>query len=123
MLLCLPPLPPPALTRQGYQGRPCVRPRPRPPPLTLSPYPPLHSGKDIKAVPASGPAPAILRFEDWLTIVPDYERLTTVMEADPVMTKKLGGSLVGVEKAGSRGCTSYPNQCPSFLLSLPSEIA
>ena len=100
--------------------------RPSPPPPSSAhpvPHPPLHSGKDINAVPASGPAPAILRFEDWLTIVPDYERLTTVMEADPVMTKKLGGSLVGVEKAGSRGCTSYPNQCPSFLLSSPSEIA
>eukprot|EP00195_Chlamydomonas_chlamydogama_P009547 CAMPEP_0202895500 /NCGR_PEP_ID=MMETSP1392-20130828/4679_1 /ASSEMBLY_ACC=CAM_ASM_000868 /TAXON_ID=225041 /ORGANISM="Chlamydomonas chlamydogama, Strain SAG 11-48b" /LENGTH=453 /DNA_ID=CAMNT_0049580525 /DNA_START=68 /DNA_END=1426 /DNA_ORIENTATION=+ len=50
----------------------------------------LGPGKDIKTVPASGPAPVMLRLQDWLTIIPDYEAKSIQMEQDGPMKKQLG---------------------------------
>ena len=47
-------------------------------------------GKNISNVPASGPAPVLLRLDDWFVLVPEYEELSARMEADTVMTNKLG---------------------------------
>lgn len=47
-------------------------------------------GKDINEVPASGPAPVMIRFDDWLVIGSDYERMSFEMEADAAMVKQLG---------------------------------
>jgi len=46
-------------------------------------------GKNISDVPASGPAPVLLRLDDWLTITPDYELASARMEADAAMKKQL----------------------------------
>ncbi|KAG1662465.1 hypothetical protein FOA52_009673 [Chlamydomonas sp. UWO 241] len=46
-------------------------------------------GNDINEVPASGPAPVILRHEEWLVIGTDYERLSTEMESDAAIVKQL----------------------------------
>ena len=48
------------------------------------------AGKKITDVPASGPAPVILRLEDWLVLVPEYDRLSIQMEKDEPMKKQLG---------------------------------
>ena len=47
-------------------------------------------GKNISLVPASGPAPVVVRLEEWFTLVPEYERLSAVMEQDAAMVKQLG---------------------------------
>jgi hypothetical protein len=51
--------------------------------------------KDIDDVPASGPAPVMIRLEEWLIIGADYERLTYEMELAPEIVAQLGegGSL------------------------------
>jgi len=46
-------------------------------------------GKDINDVPASGPAPVMLRLEEWLVIGTDYERLSTEMESDAAIVRQL----------------------------------
>lgn len=43
-------------------------------------------------MPASGPAPVIIRFDDWMVIGSDYERLSFEMETDAPMVKQLGES-------------------------------
>ncbi|GAX81923.1 hypothetical protein CEUSTIGMA_g9351.t1 [Chlamydomonas eustigma] len=50
----------------------------------------LGEGKNIATVPASGPAPAILRFDEWMVIGTDYEKASATMEADEAMKKRLG---------------------------------
>lgn len=52
----------------------------------------IAAGKDINKVPASGPAPVIIRFDDWMVIGSDYERLSFEMETDAPMVKQLGES-------------------------------
>ena len=47
-------------------------------------------GKKVTDVPASGPAPVILRLEEWLVMVPEYNRLSIQMEKDEPMKKQLG---------------------------------
>ena len=46
-------------------------------------------------MPASGPAPVIIRFDDWMVIGSDYERLSFEMETDAPMVKQLGKSTWG----------------------------
>ena len=45
-------------------------------------------------MPASGPAPVIIRFDDWMVIGSDYERLSFEMETDAPMVKQLGKSVL-----------------------------
>lgn len=47
-------------------------------------------GKKVTDVPASGPAPVLLRFDDWMVLVPEYNRLSIEMEKDEPMKKQLG---------------------------------
>jgi hydroxyproline O-arabinosyltransferase len=35
----------------------------------------LYNGP-VEDIPASGPSPVLLRFSDWMTIVPDYVRVS-----------------------------------------------
>lgn len=67
-----------SIPHHAHQFHPLTHPAPSPP------------GADINSVPASGPSPVMIRFEDWLVLGPDYEHTTTVMEKDPVMVKALG---------------------------------
>lgn len=45
--------------------------------------------EDINDVPASGPAPVMIRLEEWLIIGADYERLTYEMELAPEIVAQL----------------------------------
>lgn len=50
----------------------------------------LYPG-NITDIPPSGPAPVLMRFDEWMVITPDYVRLSAQMEADAAMKKALGG--------------------------------
>lgn len=41
-------------------------------------------------VPGSGPAPVMMRVDEWKKVTPDWERLTAHIEADPESKEKLG---------------------------------
>mmetsp|Transcript_41766 Transcript_41766/g.124933 ORF Transcript_41766/g.124933 Transcript_41766/m.124933 type:complete len:415 (-) Transcript_41766:147-1391(-) len=45
---------------------------------------------DVKDVPNSGPAPAMLRFSDLESVVPTWEKVTAAIEEDPEAVKLLG---------------------------------
>lgn len=47
----------------------------------------LTSGNDPKLVPASGPAPALLRFESLQQVAPWWENVTAIIEADAEAVK------------------------------------
>lgn len=49
----------------------------------------LGGGIDPETVPASGPAPALIRFTDLVRITPDWERVTAAIEADKEAVKVL----------------------------------
>ena len=44
----------------------------------------------LSLVPTTGPAPILMRVADWMTVTPEWERLTAVIEADPVSKQSLG---------------------------------
>lgn len=48
----------------------------------------LYNGP-VKDIPPSGPAPVLLRLEEWQLVAPDYKRLSVLMEGDEDMKKKL----------------------------------
>ena len=50
----------------------------------------LYSEGDPAEVPASGPAPVLLRFNELATLVPAWEVITAAIEADKEAVKKLG---------------------------------
>lgn len=50
----------------------------------------LYDGKDPQEVPNSGPAPAIIRFNDLATVTPLWEQVTAAIEADKEAVKVLG---------------------------------
>ncbi|MEW5317898.1 MAG: hypothetical protein WDW38_009160 [Sanguina aurantia] len=50
----------------------------------------LAGGIDPDTIPASGPAPALLRFTDFAKVLPPWERVTAAIEADPESVKVLG---------------------------------
>eukprot|EP00798_Chlamydomonas_sp_ICE-L_P020998 gene20998-27856_t len=45
--------------------------------------------KNISLVPASGPAPVLMRWDDWNSIIPDYTAASARMELDEPMVKQL----------------------------------
>ena len=49
----------------------------------------LYPG-DLKEIPETGPAPALLRVREWLGVIPYWERLTAEIEADTEAKEKLG---------------------------------
>ncbi|KAF5828994.1 hypothetical protein DUNSADRAFT_16723 [Dunaliella salina] len=49
----------------------------------------LYPG-DIKDVPSSGPAPVLMRFEDFMKVVPTYVQASVTMEQDEDMKTRLG---------------------------------
>lgn len=49
----------------------------------------LYDG-NVKDIPGTGPAPVLMKREDWELITPEWERLSAVIEADDEMKRALG---------------------------------
>jgi hypothetical protein len=49
----------------------------------------LYDGP-VADIPGTGPAPYLMRVEDWKRVTPDWEKLTAKVEADPDLVKTLG---------------------------------
>ncbi|KAG7674404.1 hypothetical protein Ndes2526B_g05130 [Nannochloris sp. 'desiccata'] len=50
----------------------------------------LHPGRPSSEIPATGPAPALMRVHEWLSITPHWERITADMEEYEDAKEKLG---------------------------------
>jgi hypothetical protein len=50
----------------------------------------LSGGRvDAKKIPHSGPAPVLIRYTELAALIPDWERITADIEADPEAVKQL----------------------------------
>ena len=47
-------------------------------------------GRPASEIPPTGPAPALMRVHEWLSIIPQWEKLTADIEADEEAKEKLG---------------------------------
>jgi hypothetical protein len=52
----------------------------------------LWPGGDLKSIPAAGPAPALLRAHEWVSLLPAWPAAAAAIEADPDARAKLGGA-------------------------------
>ncbi|KAL4517798.1 hypothetical protein Ndes2526B_g02196 [Nannochloris sp. 'desiccata'] len=50
----------------------------------------LHPGRPSSEIPPTGPAPALMRVHEWLSIMPHWERITASIEEDKDAKEKLG---------------------------------
>ncbi|GFH32599.1 uncharacterized protein HaLaN_31844, partial [Haematococcus lacustris] len=76
---------------------------------------------NISDIPASGPAPVLMRLQDWYTVAADFVNASRTMEADEEMTKKLASKILCFY---CKCWTSlYQPPCPSLGPPFEPELA